>query len=57
MRMARPGDWPAVAGLLVELGRGVASGTARDPTHQQSFTAHLRQLGDVTSGGRPADDN
>lgn len=46
--MARPGDWPAVAGLLDELGRGVASGTARDPTHQQSFAAHLRQLGNVT---------
>lgn len=62
--MARPGDWPAVAGLLDELGRGVASGTARDPTHQQSFAAHLRQLGnvtlfddDVTLGGHPADDN
>jgi GNAT superfamily N-acetyltransferase len=48
VRMAGPADWPAVAALLVELGRGVASGTARDPTHQQSFAAHLRQLGNVT---------
>ncbi|MGH2631726.1 MAG: GNAT family N-acetyltransferase [Actinomycetota bacterium] len=48
VRMARPGDWPAVAALLVELGRGVATGTARDPTHRQSFAAHLRQLGNVT---------
>jgi GNAT superfamily N-acetyltransferase len=46
--MASPGDWPAVAGLLVELGRGVASGTADDPTHRQSFAGHLRQLGRVT---------
>lgn len=48
VRMASPGDWPAVAGLLVELGRGVASGTADDPTHRQSFAGHLRQLGRVT---------
>ena len=32
--MAAPADWQAVAGLLVELGRGVAVGTANDPTHQ-----------------------
>lgn len=46
--MASPDDWAAVAGLLVELGRGVASGTADDPTHHQSFAGHLRQLGNVT---------
>jgi len=46
--MASPDDWPAVAGLLVELGRGVAAGTADDPTHRQSFAGHLRQLGHVT---------
>ena len=48
VRMAAPGDWAAVAGLLVELGRGVAAGTAEDPTHRQSFAGHLRQLGNVT---------
>ena len=48
VRMATPDDWAAVAGLLVELGRGVAAGTAEDPTHRQSFSGHLRQLGHVT---------
>jgi GNAT superfamily N-acetyltransferase len=48
VRMAAPGDWSAVAGLLVELGRGVAAGPADDPTHRQSFAGHLRQLGNVT---------
>jgi GNAT superfamily N-acetyltransferase len=48
VRMAAPADWAAVAGLLVELGRGVAAGTADDPTHRQSFAGHLRQLGNVT---------
>jgi GNAT superfamily N-acetyltransferase len=48
VRLAAPEDWAAVAGLLVELGRGVASGTAEDPTHRQSFAGHLRQLGNVT---------
>ena len=48
VRMAAPGDWAAVAGLLVELGRGVAAGSAEDPTHRQSFAGHLRQLGNVT---------
>lgn len=48
VRMAAPADWAAVAGLLVELGRGVAAGTAEDPTHRQSFAGHLRQLGNVT---------
>ena len=48
VRMATPDDWVAIAGLLVELGRGVAAGTADDPTHRQSFAGHLRQLGNVT---------
>lgn len=48
VRLAEPGDWPAVAGLLVELGRGVASGTADDRTHRQAFAGHIRQLGNVT---------
>ena len=48
VRFARPEDWPAVAGLLVELGRGVAEGTADDPTHRQAFAGHLRQIGNVT---------
>ena len=48
VRMAAPGDWAAVAALLVELGRGVATGTADDPTHRQSFAGHIRQLGNVT---------
>ena len=48
VRMAVPADWAAVAALLVELGRGVAAGTAEDPTHRQSFAGHLRQLGNVT---------
>jgi GNAT superfamily N-acetyltransferase len=55
VRFARPEDWPAVAGLLVELGRGVAEGTADDSTHRQAFAGHLRQIGNVTliaeSGG------
>jgi GNAT superfamily N-acetyltransferase len=55
VRFARPEDWPAVAGLLVELGRGVAEGTADDPTHRQAFAGHLRRIGNVTlvaeSGG------
>ncbi len=46
--MAAPDDWVAIAGLLVELGRGVAAGTAEDPTHRQAFAGHLRQLGKVT---------
>jgi GNAT superfamily N-acetyltransferase len=48
VRLARPGDWPAVAELLVELGRGVAKGTSRDPTHRLQFAGHLRRL-DVVS--------
>lgn len=48
IRPARPDDWPAVAGLLVELGRGVAAGTAEDATHRLQFAGHLRQLDRVT---------
>ena len=48
VRMASPEDWAAVAGLLVELGRGVAEGTADDPTHRQAFAGRLRRLGNVT---------
>jgi GNAT superfamily N-acetyltransferase len=44
VRLARPADWPAVAGLLVELGRGVAKGTADDSTHHLQFAGHLRRL-------------
>jgi len=48
VRLARPEDWPAVAGLLVELGRGVAEGTADDPTHHLAFAGHIRQIEHVT---------
>lgn len=48
IRLAQPDDWPAVAGLLVELGRGVAAGTAEDPTHRLQFVGHLRQIEHVT---------
>ena len=48
IRLARPEDWPAVAGLLVELGRGVAAGTAEDPTHRLQFVGHIRQIEHVT---------
>jgi GNAT superfamily N-acetyltransferase len=48
VRMAAHGDWPAVAGLLVELGRGVAAGTAADPTHQLQFAGHIRRIENVT---------
>jgi GNAT superfamily N-acetyltransferase len=48
VRMASSDDWGEVAGLLVELGRGVAAGTADDPTHRQSFSGRLRRLGNVT---------
>jgi GNAT superfamily N-acetyltransferase len=48
IRLAAPGDWGAVAGLLVELGRGVAAGTADDPTHQLQFAGHLRRIENVT---------
>ena len=48
VRMAAPADWRAVAGLLVELGRGVAVGTANDPTHQLQFAGHIRRIDNVT---------
>jgi GNAT superfamily N-acetyltransferase len=48
IRHAQPDDWPAVAGLLVELGRGVASGTADDSTHRLQFVGHIRQIANVT---------
>jgi len=49
VRLAVPEDWPAVAGLLVELGRGVAEGTAEDPTHQLQFAGHIRRIEQVMS--------
>jgi GNAT superfamily N-acetyltransferase len=48
VRLARPDDWRAVAGLLVELGRGVAVGTAHDVTHQLQFAGHIRRIEHVT---------
>lgn len=48
VRSAKPEDWAAVARLLVELGRGVAEGTADDPTHRMQFAGHLRRLDSVT---------
>jgi GNAT superfamily N-acetyltransferase len=48
VRAAKPEDWSAVASLLVELGRGVAAGTAGDPTHGMQFGGHLRRLDSVT---------
>lgn len=48
VRLALPGDWPAIAGLLAELGRGVDEGIASDPTHAIQFAGHLRQIGNVT---------
>jgi GNAT superfamily N-acetyltransferase len=56
VRFAVPDDWTAVAGLLAELGRGVASGTAEDPTHRQAFSGHLRQIGNVTLVAECADE-
>jgi len=48
IRLARPDDWRAVAGLLVELGRGVADGTADDETHRLQFAGHIRRIENVT---------
>ena len=48
VRFARPEDWPSVAGILVELGRGVAATTAEDTTHHMQFTGHLRRIDNVT---------
>ena len=48
VRMARAEDWPAVARLLVELGRGVATGSADDTTHHLQFAGHIGQIATVT---------
>jgi ribosome maturation factor RimP len=56
VRLARPDDWRAVAGLLVELGRGVARGTADDVTHQLQFAGHIRRIDNVTLVAQLADD-
>jgi GNAT superfamily N-acetyltransferase len=48
IRFARPDDWPDVVGLLLELGRGVAAGTADDPIHRMQFAGRLRQISSVT---------
>jgi GNAT superfamily N-acetyltransferase len=48
VRLAGPDDWAAVADLLVELGRGVARGTAHDPTHRLHFAGHIRRIENVT---------
>ena len=48
VRMALADDWPAVAALLVELGRGVAAGTADDATHRLQFAGHIAQIATVT---------
>ena len=48
VRHAGPDDWSAVADLLVELGRGVARGTAEDPTHRLQFAGHIRRIENVT---------
>jgi GNAT superfamily N-acetyltransferase len=48
VRLAAPADWAAVAALLVELGRGVAAGTAADPIHQLQFAGHIRRIDQVT---------
>jgi GNAT superfamily N-acetyltransferase len=37
-----------VVDLLVELGRGVARGTAEDTTHRMQFAGHIRRLEVVT---------
>ncbi|MEP6972833.1 MAG: GNAT family N-acetyltransferase [Actinomycetota bacterium] len=56
VRMAVSSDWPAVGGLLVELGRGVAAGTAGDPTHQLQFAGHIRRIDNVTLIATDADE-
>jgi GNAT superfamily N-acetyltransferase len=48
VRMALPKDWPAVAALLVELGRGVAAGSADDATHRLQFAGRIGQIATVT---------
>lgn len=56
VRLAQPDDWRAVAGLLVELGRGVAHGTADDVTHQLQFAGHIRRIDNVTLVAQLAED-
>ena len=56
VRLAVPEDWAAVAGLLVELGRGVAAGTADDPTHRLQFAGHIRRIEHVTLVAEVDDD-
>jgi GNAT superfamily N-acetyltransferase len=46
--MALAEDWSSVASLLVELGRGVAVGTADDATHRLRFAGHIAQIATVT---------
>jgi GNAT superfamily N-acetyltransferase len=48
IRFAGSDDWPAVARLLVELGRGVAEGTDGDPVHQMQFAGHVRRIENVS---------
>ena len=48
VRFARPEDWPEVAALLVELGRGVPPSAARDDAHRVRFAGHTRALDAVT---------
>jgi GNAT superfamily N-acetyltransferase len=48
VRLAHADDWSAVANLLVELGRGVASRAAEDATHRLQFAGHIRQIEHVT---------
>lgn len=48
VRFADPDDWPAVAALLVELGRGVEPSAARDPAHHTRFAGHTRAIDAVT---------
>jgi GNAT superfamily N-acetyltransferase len=41
VRPARIEDWPAVAGLLVELGRDVSPSAVRNPSYRILFGGHL----------------
>jgi GNAT superfamily N-acetyltransferase len=56
VRHAQPDDWPAVAELLTELGRGVARGTAHDTTHRLQFAGHIRQIEHITLVAESAGD-
>ncbi|HXF36065.1 MAG TPA: GNAT family N-acetyltransferase [Actinomycetota bacterium] len=48
VRFGRPEDWPEVAALLVELGRGVSPAAAHDDAHRTRFAGHTRALDAVT---------